>query len=68
MLIPNTTNKVSIILESSGADAIVELLWNSLKRVPNHPDRRQTGVGSKTKQGLIASILRAIVENSKIER
>lgn len=35
---------------------IIDLLWDSLKRDPEHKDRRQTGWGSKTKQGLIASL------------
>jgi hypothetical protein len=36
--------------------AIVELLWDSLKRDPEHRDRRQTGWGTKTKTGLAACL------------
>ena len=43
---------------------IMELLWESLKRVPGHPDRRQTGWGTKTKQGMIACITRIISEKT----
>jgi hypothetical protein len=36
--------------------SIIDLLWDSLKRDPEHKDRRQTGWGTKTKTGLIACI------------
>lgn len=39
-------------------DAIIALLWESLKRDSEHKDRRQTGWGTKTKQGLIACVER----------
>jgi hypothetical protein len=35
---------------------VVELLWDSLKRDPEHKDRRQTGWGTKTKVGLVACL------------
>ncbi len=38
--------------------AIVELLWDYLKKDPEHKDRRQTGWGTKTKVGLCACIER----------
>lgn len=38
---------------------LIPLLWDYLKRDPEHKDRRQTGWGTKTKQGLVASIERA---------
>lgn len=41
---------------------LAELLWPYLKRSPGYPDRRMTGWGDKTKQGLAASILRIIHE------
>lgn len=41
---------------SASEHQIIALLWDSLKRDPEHKDRRQTGWGSKTKQGLIASL------------
>lgn len=34
----------------------LELLWDSLKRDPEHKDRRQTGWGTKTKVGLLACL------------
>lgn len=37
---------------------VVDLLWDSLKRDPEHLDRRQTGWGTKTKEGLAACIER----------
>lgn len=39
-------------------DALLELLWNSLKPVEGQPDQRQTGWGTKTKIGLLACIER----------
>ena len=39
-----------------------ELLWEHLKHDPSHADRRQTGWGTKTKDGLIACIERIIEE------
>jgi hypothetical protein len=41
---------------------IVTLLWDSLKRDPEHKDRRVTGWGTKTKVGLIASCRAALIE------
>jgi hypothetical protein len=38
---------------------IIALLWDYLKRDPEHKDRRQTGWGTKTKAGLVASVRRA---------
>lgn len=37
---------------------IVDLLWESLKRDPDHRDRKQTGWGTKTIIGLIACLER----------
>ena len=37
-------------------DKVVELLWDSLKKDPEHKDRRKTGYGTKTQDGLVASI------------
>ncbi len=42
--------------------AIVELLWDYLKKDPEHKDRRQTGWGTKTKMGLCACINRIVTE------
>lgn len=36
--------------------ALVDLLWDYLKKDPEHKDRRWTGFGTKTKVGLVASI------------
>lgn len=38
--------------------AVVNLLWDSLKRDPEHTDRRETGWGTKTKEGLAACVER----------
>lgn len=40
---------------------LLEFLWNFMKRDPIHKDRVLTGWGSKTRQGLVASI-ESIVE------
>ena len=37
--------------------ALIDLLWDYLKKDPEHKDRRQTGFGTKTKIGLVASII-----------
>jgi hypothetical protein len=42
--------------------AIVDLLWDYLKRDPEHKDRRQTGFGTKTKLGLALSVERIVKE------
>lgn len=49
-------------------EKIVELLWNSLKRDPEHKDRRVLGFdhGSKTKTGLVATIRRIIEEDKHV--
>jgi len=36
--------------------AIVDMLWDSMKRDPEHKDRRVTSWGTKTKLGLARSI------------
>lgn len=36
--------------------AVIDLLWQSLKRDSEHADRRQTGWGTKTKEGLVHCI------------
>ena len=41
-------------------EAVAALLWDYLKRDPDHEDRRQTGYGTKTKQGLALSVARAL--------
>ena len=43
--------------------AIVDLLWDYLKRDPEYKDRRQTAYGSKTKYGLARSIEAIINEH-----
>ena len=37
-------------------DQIIVFLWDSLKRDPEHKDRRQTGWGTYTKKGLLACL------------
>jgi hypothetical protein len=39
---------------------LVELLWNYMKRDPEHKDRVQTGWGTKTQVGLIACVKRIV--------
>jgi hypothetical protein len=39
-------------------EMVIEMLWDSLRRDPEYRDRRQTGWGTKTKEGLIACIRR----------
>lgn len=36
--------------------AVIELLWDYLKRDPEHKDRVRTGWGTKTQDGLIKRI------------
>ncbi len=38
--------------------AVVDLLWDYLKRDPEHKDRKQTGWGTKTQEGLCACVER----------
>jgi hypothetical protein len=47
------------VVDEEKLDAeIVELLWDSLRRDPEHKDRRVTNWGTKTMVGLAASIRR----------
>jgi len=41
---------------------LIEMLWGSLKRDPSNKDRVQTAWGTKTKQGLVLSVARAMKE------
>jgi hypothetical protein len=43
-------------MDEKKAQKIIELLWDSLKRDPEHKDRRQTGWGTKTMVGLVACL------------
>jgi hypothetical protein len=43
-------------------EAILELLWDYLKKDPKHKDRVKTGWGTKTKIGLANCIERIVVE------
>jgi len=45
-------------------DAIYELLWDYLKRDYEHSDRKQTGWGTKTFEGLVACIERIAEEDN----
>ena len=42
---------------------IADLLWDYLKKDPDHKDRRRTGWGTKTKLGLRRSIEGALDPN-----
>jgi len=55
-------NAVDLALEDQPNETLVELLWDYLKRDPEHNDRRQTSWGTKTKMGLTRSIRRIIEE------
>ncbi len=46
--------------EIKQAEAIAGLLWDYLKRDPEHKDRRHTSGGTKTKLGLLRSIRYAL--------
>ncbi len=35
---------------------IIDLLWDYLKRDPDHKDRRKTSYGTKTKVGLVNTL------------
>lgn len=48
-------------MDESQKQAVVNLLWDYLKRDPEHNDRRQTAWGTKTRFGLAACVT-AIVE------
>lgn len=47
---------------SPADQAIIDLLWSSMKRDREHKDRVQTGVGTKTKIGLAATVRRVVLE------
>jgi hypothetical protein len=51
---------------SKRGQALVDLLWDFLKRDTEHKDRRHTGFGTKTKIGLVASIERIIDESAPV--
>lgn len=40
--------------------ALIDLLWGSMRKDREHPDRVQTAWGTKTKDGLIACIERIV--------
>ena len=50
------------VLSKNQVRSFKELLWDSLKSDPQHKERRRTGWGTKTEQGLIACIERIIEE------
>jgi hypothetical protein len=60
---PEQKNYDKAIVNAYETHPLVELLWNSMKRDPQHKDRVQTGYGTKTKQGLVLSIARIMKEN-----
>lgn len=43
--------------------ALVNLLWEYMKRDPEHKDRVRTAWGTKTKEGLCACIERITLDN-----
>ena len=44
---------------------IIDLLWDYLPKHEQHSDRRLTGWGYKSKQGLIASVISAASEDKQ---
>jgi hypothetical protein len=48
--------------EGKQAAAIIDLLWDYMRRDPEHTDRVRTGFGTKTQQGLVASVRRVVLE------
>lgn len=65
---PRTREENAADLASEQAAAenhpLIELLWDYMKRDPEHRDRVRTAWGTKTKQGLVASIKRIMEEHS----
>lgn len=49
--------------EAERRQALIELLWDSMKRDKEHKDCVRTGWGTKTKTGLVASIERIFSDN-----
>lgn len=47
-------------------EKLVELLWDYLKKCPEHEDRRQTSYGTKTKVGLVNTIAWIMDERREI--
>ncbi len=43
-------------------EQLIDLLWAYMKRDPQNKDRVQTGYGTKTKDGLVASVRRIVDE------
>lgn len=43
-------------LDAHQQEQLLGLLWESMKRDPEHKDRVRTGWGTKTKEGLLRSI------------
>lgn len=48
--------------ELATAERLADLLWDSLKRDPEHKDRRRTAYGTKTKLGLLRTV-QAVINN-----
>ena len=46
-------------------EAIVELLWEYLKKDPEHKDRRRTAWGTKSKYGLARCVERIFTEHEE---
>ena len=47
--------------------ALVDLLWDSMKKDPDHKDRVRTSYGTKTKYGLARTIEAIFQEYNDIE-
>ena len=51
------------VQKSYDSHPVVEMLWDYLKRDPEHKDRVQTAWGTKTRQGLVFSVARIMKES-----
>lgn len=58
--LPFTSCEPADETETLQAESLANLLWDCLKRDPEHADRRQTTWGTKTKLGLLRSVKAAI--------
>jgi len=49
--------------QASPDQQVIELLWGYMRKDPEHKDRVQTGWGTKTQQGLVATVKRFAAED-----
>lgn len=51
-------------MTESQKQSLLDLLWDYMKRDPEHKDRVRTGWGTKTQIGLLACIERIVIDNN----